>query len=639
MSPEPPPSLRNRSITLPGTVLLVAMVLAFAPGTSRAGWTRNGVGVATRTGAESRPIAITDGSGGTYVGWSDEAAGVFTLTHLDANGDLVAPWPTGGIAVTDLPGRQLVPDGAGGALVLGVGLSRAAVFHVGPDTSIALRSSAGGCFTSLLHAAAGEAGSLLFSFLWTACGNSTFWTTARARPTGTFQWTRTIGHSALDPYFPATPVAVATDFAGGAYLVTRRDTSAFAGDPWHTVFYVNRVDSTGVKDASWPAVGRVVAAAAAVPTGPLIVSDPISGAILLWRETSNGGDRLLAQWISPAGPATETLPLTGDLSRHTRPLAVGDGAGGVFVVWRDSLVSTGARSVMALHADATGTVGHGPTALTLAARDPQPSGLAGDGSGGIYAAWNDDPLALGVQRVFVTRLTPALDPEPGWSSGGLPVCDTPGQDQASLAVVDGNAVLAWRDQRGDPGTSTDIYVARVTPDGVVPVRFSVVEASTRDGVVHVRWHSDDGPASAHVQRAADGFEWRDVGTVGRDGLGFYAFADASVAAGSRWRYRLASSAGDVLTSVVSVVVPGGGLALSGFVGDGPATVALTLASAAPARLEVYDVQGRRQADLRLVGLGAGEQRVPLGVPLRAGIYLLRLTQAEAGAIRRSVRLE
>ena len=58
-------------------------------------------------------------------------------------------------------------------------------------------------------------------------------------------------------------------------------------------------------------------------------------------------------------------------------------------------------------------------------------------------------------------------------------------------------------------------------------------------------------------------------------------------------------------------------------------VVFSLASAAPARLEVIDIAGRRVVSRELGALGPGTHALSLeeAAGLRPGLYLLRLTQA------------
>lgn len=70
-------------------------------------------------------------------------------------------------------------------------------------------------------------------------------------------------------------------------------------------------------------------------------------------------------------------------------------------------------------------------------------------------------------------------------------------------------------------------------------------------------------------------------------------------------------------------------------------VAFTLPSAAPARLELLDVAGRRVAVRDVGALGAGRHAVRLGdaTRLRPGLYLVRLTQSDAIRTARAIILD
>ena len=61
---------------------------------------------------------------------------------------------------------------------------------------------------------------------------------------------------------------------------------------------------------------------------------------------------------------------------------------------------------------------------------------------------------------------------------------------------------------------------------------------------------------------------------------------------------------------------------------GRLTLAFSLATREPARLELHDVAGRRVLAQELVGVGAGAHRFDLGesARFRPGIYFARLTQ-------------
>ena len=69
---------------------------------------------------------------------------------------------------------------------------------------------------------------------------------------------------------------------------------------------------------------------------------------------------------------------------------------------------------------------------------------------------------------------------------------------------------------------------------------------------------------------------------------------------------------------------------------GALTVALSLPSAAPAKLELLDVSGRRLLERDLRGLGPGELLVRLdgSAAVRPGLYFLRLSQGARALVSR-----
>jgi hypothetical protein len=90
------------------------------------------------------------------------------------------------------------------------------------------------------------------------------------------------------------------------------------------------------------------------------------------------------------------------------------------------------------------------------------------------------------------------------------------------------------------------------------------------------------------------------------------------------------------------VPPAFSLALLGTLPDpasDPVRVSFSLGSAAPARLEVLDVAGRRSSSRAFAGLGPGRHVVTMaGTMPAAGVYFLRLTQGDRAVVRRVVRM-
>ena len=167
-------------------------------------------------------------------------------------------------------------------------------------------------------------------------------------------------------------------------------------------------------------------------------------------------------------------------------------------------------------------------------------------------------------------------------------------------------------------------------------------SSTTPSAAHVVWNVAQATGNyAAVYRKDPGGEW----TAHAEGVvtnGTLAYDDASVMPGNSYSYMMVvgSQRGETFGGEVSVAVPGttgvgGGRIDFELTGAFPnpafdrMSVAFTLPSDAPARLELMDVSGRRVLGRDVGALGAGEHLIDLTTSGRVepGLYFLRLTQA------------
>ena len=184
-----------------------------------------------------------------------------------------------------------------------------------------------------------------------------------------------------------------------------------------------------------------------------------------------------------------------------------------------------------------------------------------------------------------------------------------------------------------------------TSTGVVSALASLISADAGPGVVRLQWWLGGGPgAEAALLRSSTPGEWAPLATVQADGSGRASYEDHDVTAGSRYGYRLVVGAGmrETVASEVWVDAPAHfELSLSG-VRPNPAvgipSVAFSLANTSPARLEIFDVSGRRVLSRPLNGMAPGMHVLQLeaGARLPAGIYQLRLSQGTRSLTRSAV---
>lgn len=218
--------------------------------------------------------------------------------------------------------------------------------------------------------------------------------------------------------------------------------------------------------------------------------------------------------------------------------------------------------------------------------------------------------------------------------------------------TDGSGGLALADSSVARG---DRYVYQLRLGGVafapsaevrVPLAAEVIQVARVElapNRVRVEWSAVDNPwLPVAVERREDQGAWLPFANLLADAAGRIVLVDDTVAPGQFLSYRIVS--GGEVAAVTSAVVPGDARPALGAVLPSPArgrmSVELVLSSARGARLELFDLQGRRVLDTPLDGLGAGVHTVDLAPPadVRAGVYSLVFTQGETAAHRKVVLL-
>jgi len=183
-------------------------------------------------------------------------------------------------------------------------------------------------------------------------------------------------------------------------------------------------------------------------------------------------------------------------------------------------------------------------------------------------------------------------------------------------------------------------------DQTVPALAALIDAHADAGQVRISWLVAGGAGTqASVYRRESTSAWTRIGNLVADGSGRLQFEDRDVRPGARFGYRLGvfTGAREVLTGEVWVEVPNG-LRLAFAPAPNPhlgaLDVSFTLPSRAPARLEMFDVRGRRLLTREVGAMGPGLHVLRLGGDraFASGLYFLRLTQAETIAETRSVVL-
>ncbi len=175
------------------------------------------------------------------------------------------------------------------------------------------------------------------------------------------------------------------------------------------------------------------------------------------------------------------------------------------------------------------------------------------------------------------------------------------------------------------------------------IEVSLASAAAAPDRVRLEWHASSPGLAATVYRRTESEAWVALGEIHDDGVGHLRFEDRAVETGRRYEYRLGILEGgsERFAAETWVDVPvGARLALEGprpNPAAGALLVALSLPSAAPARLELLDVSGRRLQAQELRGLGPGDVLVRLerSTGVQPGVYFLRLSQGGRSLVSRA----
>jgi hypothetical protein len=440
----------------------------------------------------------------------------------------------------------------------------------------------------------------------------------------------------------AADVAALSDGAGGGFFAWTDQRQP--GDP---DVYAQHLDASGAIVAGWPAGGVLVCGAAGSQSGPHLARAGAGGVIVVWSDERSGATRLyghvvLADGTLEAGIPADGRPLPSSDLSDTFVGLTGDAQGGCFVAREGPAGISRLARLDATLLPRAGWPGDGIALNTLAA--PGGSvGLAPDGLGGTFVSFRNGFGSALPQGLYAQHVAADGGPAAGWAPGGYRLSGT-GQE-AAIVRSDVGAIVAWNDSRS---AYRGVYAQRLVSDGPVATQLALASAAAGARSVSLRWYSADGPAlSATIERNAGGAGWTFLAEVTADGSGSLEYVDTAVIPGARYGYRVVWQDGAVTRTggEAWITVPLDlALALeapSPNPSSGAVALAVTLPEARAARLDVFDLAGRRVAGRDLTGLGAGRHLVALreAAALAPGLYVIQLTQAGAMRRARLVRVE
>lgn len=574
-----------------GTAMTVRAQHLLASGSIAQGWTPDGTRLCLGTVQGVASTAISDGGGGAIVVWVDDRTGDGDLyaQRFTVAGAIAPGWPSDGVPVCVARGSQyqvaLASDGAGSAVA------------VWQDYR------------------AGGLGDIYAQ---------------RVTSAGQVAWASDGIPVCTDPADQGAP-AVAPDGVGGT-LVVWQDRRGGAPD-----LYFQHLTLAGTVAAGLAEGGTPLVTADGAQINPTVVSDGDGGAIVVW-EDHRGADadlyglRVNAEGQPVAGWPAQGVPVTAAPGHQRSPVLASDGAHGAVVAWCDEGSDRG--DIRAQRVTAAGSLvwSSGGLALCAAVGEQSFPAIVSVGDSGVVVAWEDYRRG-GHSDLYAQRVTPTG--ASAWAADGVPICIARG-DQYSVALAPdstGGVLATWSDAASV--AKAGFFSSRPVIAGPVPKLESV---ESGPGRAKLTWRTDKGdPRAFALERRLAEEAWRAIATLHAEGEGLLVAEDRDVPAGARAHYRLTLAVGEerVLFAEVAVDIPAPKPLTLAFAryeeGRRAVRVGLTLASNEAARLELFDVAGRRVTSREVGSLGAGDHDVRLELPghARSGIYFIRLCQGRA----------
>jgi hypothetical protein len=193
---------------------------------------------------------------------------------------------------------------------------------------------------------------------------------------------------------------------------------------------------------------------------------------------------------------------------------------------------------------------------------------------------------------------------------------------------------------GDVIHFADAWFLQFPTDTTISAASELASAVVDEHGAHLRWSvSADTTATLTVERSSDALEWQPAGSAHALDSDTVTYDDPGLLAGKRAAYRLLveSPGRFFLTAAAWVQAPLAptALTLAPIVNPqkGALAIHFTLAQGVPAQLQLLDIAGRLEEDVKLP---AGSTSWTLRTPRAAGIYFVRLSQSGAHRVRRLI---
>ena len=345
-------------------------------------------------------------------------------------------------------------------------------------------------------------------------------------------------------------VAMIKDGLGGAIFAWEDDRAG------HLDIYAQKLDSSGQPE--WEPDGAPICVGDVSMFDAELLSDCQGGAFVAWSDRRGDEINVYAQRVNASGDPMWTHNGIGiavapyvQMDHHVLP----DGEGGAIIVWGRG---GGDGFIRAQRVDGSGNRLWAPGGVAVCPYGGYQSSMdaVGDGEGGVIVVW----ITYDGQRdIHAQRLDRHANPI--WGAEGIAVSSAAGNQWRPEVASDGagNAVVVWLDERSG---ELDIYAQRIDAHGYLgwpgPHSLEMEDVpGDQGGVVELTWRAsylDTLPGGViteyAVWRTADcARDWELLAHVAADGSADYSLeaptlGDSTACGTTLTGYRITARAGD-----------------------------------------------------------------------------------------------
>ena len=228
-------------------------------------------------------------------------------------------------------------------------------------------------------------------------------------------------------------------------------------------FYLFVFSNLAFAQRQWTENGMSIGPSTANPVNQAVISDDNGGVFVVFEHNPTSDSDIYAQWVDGSGAirwGSSGVAISTSVGNQKNPVAVSDGAGGMFIAWHDE--GTGKISVQRINFNKTLLWASAKSVSTAGGTQTSPQ-LVSDNVGGLIVVWKDErnKVTTGID-LYAQRLD--ANGSKLWINAGMLVCEATDDQTNHIVIPDGagGAYVVWEDYRSHTANGKDIYAQRIS---------------------------------------------------------------------------------------------------------------------------------------------------------------------------------